>query len=193
MYLLFCMRAVSAAWTRRPGVRPPYGSCCRIPIALSERPLIRLALLGTFSPKGRRLCRNPGKLASVPPGGSLGGGLGSGRPTGMRLHGPGDPAPTGAAARAGRPGPYGGGGAGRETRRPGVRPPYGGAAARAGRYGGLGSGRPTGARAMRGRTGRNYRMTPDWLDSAKAVDPIMMSFIIAQLRSSSSISDLRAK
>ena len=166
MYLLFCIRAVSAAWMRRPGVRPPYGSCCRIPIALSERPLIRLALLGTFSPKGRRLCRNPGKLASVPPGGSLGGGLGSGRPTGMRLHGPGDPAPTGAAARAGRPGPYGG------------------AAARAGRYGGLGSGRPTGARAMRGRNGRNYRMTPDWLDSAKAVDPSMMSFMSAQSSSS---------
>ncbi len=167
MYLLFCRRAVSA---RRPGVRPPY-------VAL--KPAARA---------GR-----PG-------------------PYGARLHGPGDPAPTGGAGRRAV-----------SARRPGVRPPYGALkpAARAGRpgpygarlhgpgdpatgalgdgrslrrgRGGLGSGRPTGARAMRGRNERNYRMTPDWLDWAKAVDPIMISFMIAQSRSSSSISDLRAK
>ncbi len=36
------------------------------PSADRNVPLIRLALLGTFSPKGRRLCRSPGKLAAPP-------------------------------------------------------------------------------------------------------------------------------
>ena len=35
-------------------------------VCLSERPLIRLAALDTFSPKGRRLWRSPGKLAAPP-------------------------------------------------------------------------------------------------------------------------------
>ena len=43
--------------------RPPYGSCCRIPIALSERPLICLAALGTFPPRGEG---SAGALASCP-------------------------------------------------------------------------------------------------------------------------------
>ena len=48
---------------RRPGVRPPYGSCCRIPIALSERPLICLAALGTFPPRGEGSVGSPSPIA----------------------------------------------------------------------------------------------------------------------------------
>ena len=33
-------------------------------VCLPERPLIRLAALDTFSPKGRRLCRSPGKSSA---------------------------------------------------------------------------------------------------------------------------------
>ena len=48
----------AAAW-----VRPPYGFCCRIPIAVSERPLICLAALGTFPPRGEGSVGAPSPIA----------------------------------------------------------------------------------------------------------------------------------